>query len=192
MRSAASRSRNPGRSARVRASERANRPWPRSRWRWRSASSSAAAGSEPDALERMRYTSLLLALIATAMPTKPARSSSGSGCGEERGHLRPFLQRQRLIVAGDGHVEQGLEDPELRGEQSIHGRCWHVGVVADGVDGRRRVPAFEEEHPGRVDHRSAGESGTSLAPSIIGRVPLDSARHESDTNTLELRVILSF
>ena len=44
------------------------------------------------------------------------------GFGEQRGDVWPFLHRQRLVVTGDGRVEQGLEDPELRGEEPVHRR----------------------------------------------------------------------
>ena len=44
---------------------------------------------------------------------EPGEELLGVWLGQERDHLGPLRQRQRLVVAGDGHVEQGLEDPEL-------------------------------------------------------------------------------
>ena len=116
---------------------------------------------------------------------EPGEQLLGVSFGEQASDRRSLLDRQGLIVAGDGHVEQCLEDPELRGEQPVHGRRGHVGAVADGVDRRRLVAALEEEVPGCVDDGSAGETGAGLAA-------LDTDGHRSDTNTVESRVKLSF
>ena len=91
------------------------------------------------------------------------------GLGEPRGDLRSALHREWLVVTGDGGVEQGLEDPELRGEQPVHGRGGHVGVLADCVDGGRHVAAFDEQPSGRVDHCSTGEARAGLTTLAVVR-----------------------
>ena len=121
---------------------------------------------------------------------EPGEEPVGFLFGEEGGHFGPLGHRDRLVVAGDGDVEQRLEDPELRREQAVHGRSGDIGPVADGVDGRRRVAALGEEDPGRVDHGSTGEPGAGLTSPLVGRIPLDD-RHDADIITLELRVKLS-
>ena len=177
MRSAASRSRSPGRRARARASERAIR-------RLALVSLVLVVG-EQSGRRRIRARCAREDAIDVAAPRvdgdgdagEPGEELLGVWLGEERGDLGPLLHRQCLVVAGDGHVEQGLEDPELRGEQSVHGRRWDVRAVADGVDRRRLVAALEEQGPSCVDHCSAGETGAGLAPAaLVGRTPLDRGR----------------
>ena len=89
------------------------------------------------------------------------------GFGEHRSDVGPFRHRKGLIVTGDGRVEQGLEYPELRGEEAVHGRRRHVGVLADRFDGRRRVAALEEQRPCRFDHRSPGEPRAGLTTPAV-------------------------
>jgi hypothetical protein len=64
-------------------------------------------------------------------------------------------------------------------------------MFADGVDGRRLVAALEKECPRRGDDGAAGEPGARLVPASE-RTALDCGSHDCDTNTLELRVILSY
>ena len=86
--------------------------------------------------------------------------------------------RRLLKVLGDGYIEQGLENPKLRGEEAIHGRDGNVGMLADCLDGGCGIAAFEEQRPGRVDHCSAGESRAGLsAAAVAWRFALDGLRH---------------
>jgi hypothetical protein len=86
----------------------------------------------------------------------------------------------RLVVAGDRGVEQGLEDPELRREEAIHGRSRHVGAGADRLDGRRHVAALDEQLACGLDHGAAGQSGAGLAPpTLVGYIALDGFDHET-------------
>ena len=64
-------------------------------------------------------------------------------------------------------------------------------MLTDGVDGRGLVAALEEEGAGRFDNGAAGETSARLVPAS-GRNTLDWGSHDCDTNTLELRVILSY
>jgi len=115
----------------------------------------------------MRYTSVLLVLMATLMPAKPARSFCGSGSANR-------------------------EDPELGGEQPVDRGGRHVRAQADGLHGGRRIAAFEEEVPGPFDHGPAGQAGARLAGSASSRAAaIDGRTHRDDTITLKMRVLLS-
>ena len=58
---------------------------------------------------------------------------------QKRAHVTSFRDRNRLVVAGDRHVEEGLEDALLRGEQPIDRGLRDLGRDADPLDGRRAV-----------------------------------------------------
>ena len=74
---------------------------------------------------------------------------------QERAHVTPFRDRNRLVVAGDRRVEEGLEDALLRREQPIDRGLRDLGRAADPLDGRRAVSALEEEGAGGIEHRPA-------------------------------------
>jgi len=53
-------------------------------------------------------------------------------------------------------------------------------VVADRLDGGRHVAAFEEQRPGRIDHRATGEPRAGLTtPALAWCVALDGIAHET-------------
>ena len=62
--------------------------------------------------------------------------------------------RGRLVVPGDRDVDERFEDALLRGEQPVDGCLRDLGRVADRLDGRGAIPAFEEQAAGRVEHRA--------------------------------------
>jgi hypothetical protein len=77
--------------------------------------------------------------------------------------------------------------------------CWMchprvaIGEVADGLDGRCRVTAFEKQRSGRGHNGSPSEAGAGLPTLPLDRlVGLDIIRHTYDSITLNSRVPLSF
>lgn len=111
--------------------------------------------------------------------------------GEESSDVGAVQHRDRLVVADDRNVEHRFEDPELRGEQPVHGRLRRIRVVADCLDGRRCVSALEEKGPGGVDHRGPCTAGARLRRSLVGIPGLDISIHSCESNTIETRVKLS-
>jgi hypothetical protein len=89
---------------------------------------------------------------------------------EERADLWPVGHRDVLVVADDGHVEQGLEDPVLGREQAVHRRRRDVGQLADRLDGRRPVAPFEEQAARRLDDRGPRQARPRLVPPGAGRL----------------------
>src|SRR6266536_4354709 len=54
------------------------------------------------------------------------------------------------------------------------------------------VAAFEEQDPGGLDDRFAGQAGPRLAAlALVGASPLDTGSHARENTTLKLRVLLS-
>src|SRR5437660_2588879 len=76
--------------------------------------------------------------------------------------MRPVHHFNRLVVTHDRDVEQGLEDPELRGEEPVQRRLRGVREVADRLDGGRCISALEEEGPSRLDDGGPGTAGKWL------------------------------
>jgi len=70
----------------------------------------------------------------------------------------PVFQRDGLVVTGYGDVEQFLEDPELGGEQPVYRRRRDIRQVADRLDRRCGVAAFEEQGPRGPGDREPGGS----------------------------------
>src|SRR5947209_14169914 len=81
---------------------------------------------------------------------------------EQRCDVLALEHRKRLVVTGDGCVEEGGEDPELRGEKPVHGRYRHVGAITDRFHGGGHVAAFDEHCSARIDHCSTGEAYASV------------------------------
>ncbi|HXZ83433.1 MAG TPA: hypothetical protein VED84_06795 [Acidimicrobiales bacterium] len=104
---------------------------------------------------------------------------------EQFGVVRAVLDRDRLIVSGDGPVEQDLEDPELGRKQPGHGRFGYVGGATDCRDGGGSVPVFEELAGRCVDDGPACESGSGLA--AAWRRPFDVLQTISICIALESR-----
>src|SRR6266536_1620412 len=106
--------------------------------------------------------------------------------------VRPVMQPPGLVLTSDGDIKQCLDDPELGREQPVHRRGRDIGLLADGLDRRCGVAAFEEQDPGGLDDRFAGQAGPRLAAlALVGASPLDTGRHARETTTLKLRVLLS-
>ena len=82
--------------------------------------------------------------------------------GDERSDLGSLGHRDGLVVADDRHVEQRLEDPVLRREESVHGRGGDGRLLADGLDGGRPVPALEEQAARRVHHGGSRQARPGL------------------------------
>ena len=108
---------------------------------------------------------------------------------EERADVVPVRQRDGLVVTGYRDVKQCLEDPELGGEEAVHGRGRDIRHVADGLDGGSGVAAFEEQRPGGPHDRGASQARPCLAALAGPRAALlgcDS--HILESTTLNLRV----
>src|SRR5512134_2320064 len=107
---------------------------------------------------------------------------------EKRLNLGSIGHGSVLVVADDGHVEERLEDSELRREQPIDGCQWDVGGLADRFDRCRSVATLEEQVVCRLY-----DSGSRQARS--GLVRLDrrwwTACHDFETSAPEMIVILS-
>ena len=190
--SAASRSRSSGRRAPARARERAICAWPCCLYRVCSASRAAAAESEAAALTRIRCTGSVLDMMPRVMPAKPDSLAPGIWVREERADVVPVRQRDGLVVTGYRDVKQCLEDPELGGEEAVHGRGRDIRHVADGLDSGCGVAAFEEQRPGGPHDRGASQARPCLAALAGPRAALlgcDS--HILESTTLKMRVELS-
>ena len=163
MMSAASRSRSLGRNAPARANERAIRPWPSLPLASQFIEERRRVGvrarrADEDAVDR-RGPRVHLG----GDSDKARQLALRVWIGEQRSNVRAICQRSCLIVTDDRDVEEGLEDPALGREQSVHRGRRDVRDGADGLDRRGPVAAFEEQSPGGVDDRGPSQAGPGLA-----------------------------
>ena len=145
MTSAASLARRPGRSAPPRARDVARRPWPSWRCRVklveeRGGLCVGVGGTHEDAVDRCRP-----CVDVDAHGGESGQQAHRVLGAHERADMRPIGDGHRLVVTGDGCVEQCLQDPLLRREQPVHRRLRNLGVAADRVDGRGAVAPLEKQ-----------------------------------------------
>ncbi len=96
----------------------------------------------------------------------------GISVREKRTDVGPVIQRDGLVVTGYGDVEQRLEDPQFGREQPVHRRGRDIRQVADGLDRRSGIAAFEEQRPCGLHDRGTSQAGPGLAALAVTRAAL--------------------
>jgi hypothetical protein len=71
--------------------------------------------------------------------------------GERLAEPRPLERRDRLVVAGDGDVDDLLEQRALVPEREVDGLDGDAGARRDLLQRRRAVAALDEQLAGRFD-----------------------------------------
>ena len=116
----------------------------------------------------------------------------GISVREKHTDVGPVIQRDGLVVTGYGDIEQRLEDPQFGREQPVHRRGWDIRQVADGLDRRSGIAAFEEQRSCGLHDRGTSQAGPGLAALAVTRAALPgSSSHKFESTTSELRVLLS-
>src|SRR5215213_621051 len=96
--------------------------------------------------------------------------------------------RHRLVVAGDGHVEDGLEQGGLVPEGLVDALHRHARRRRDGRHGGGGVAMLEEQPAGGLEHGPAVSPGLLLAAAgVVAPAELDGRRHPVET-PLSVRV----
>src|ERR1700745_3271082 len=98
-------------------------------------------------------------MISRSSAANPASWPFGASGETNPPTWRAVPHGHRLVVASDRDVEQGLEDPELGGEQPVHRGLRGVRAVADRLDGRGGGAALDEQALGRLDDGRPGGAG---------------------------------